>query len=59
LSYSSFLTSSKAPSPTFARPSVQRTTEEPGDPYAAIDIAVNKAGPRAVGPVSSIAKSFC
>jgi hypothetical protein len=50
--------SSNDPRPTFARPSVQRTTEEPGDPCAAIAIAEAKAGPRAVGPVSSRHKSL-
>jgi hypothetical protein len=45
--------SSKAPRPTFERPSVQRTTDEPGAPYVAIAMAEAKAGPRAVGPVSS------
>jgi hypothetical protein len=42
----------------FARPSVQRITEDPGAPYAAIAMAVVKAGPKAVGPVSSNAIIF-
>jgi hypothetical protein len=47
------LASSKDPTPTFASPSVQTTTIDPGAPYDAMAIAVVTAGPRAVGPVSS------
>lgn len=36
-----------------ANPSVQRITYDPGAPYPAKATEVNKAGPRAVGPVSS------
>lgn len=34
----------------FARPSVQRITDEPGLPFEAISIAATKAGPNAVCP---------
>jgi len=41
-----------------ASPSVQRITDDPGAPYEAMAIAEAKAGPSAVGPVSSRANSF-
>jgi hypothetical protein len=52
--YSSVLASSNAPNPTLASPSVQITTVDPGAPWAAIAIELAIAGPRAVGPVSSM-----
>lgn len=50
--------SSKDPRPILASPSVHKTTEEPGLPFDAKTIDVSKAGPRAVGPVSSRDRSF-
>lgn len=42
----------------FARPSVQITTHEPAAPWVAIATDVKMAGPKAVGPVSSIWSSL-
>ena len=50
--------SSKAPSPTLARPSVHTITVDPADPYAARATAVSMAGRIAVCPVSSKLISF-
>jgi len=38
----------------FAKPSVQRTTDDPGLPLAATSIDDNKAGPKAVWPLAYV-----
>lgn len=38
----------------FAKPSVQRTTEDPGLPFEATSIDESKAGPNAVWPLASV-----
>lgn len=38
----------------FAKPSVQRTTDDPGLPFEATYIAETSAGPKAVCPLASV-----
>jgi hypothetical protein len=48
----------KSPSPLFARPSVHKTTIEPGKPYPAIVTEVKTAGPSAVQVSPSMESIF-
>ena len=47
-----------APRPTFAMPSVQIMTDDPGPPSAAIATEVRTAGPKAVNSLACIYASF-